>query len=197
MDTVQAVEAAQTQEVFDVLSFIEKTAYPREKVALYTDVDAAHEYVRLVDERAKLELEPEGTKALEITSLTEQIEALGEKIKGSTLVFELQGMPPGMVKGIIEETDGESELPDSVKAEMEIGRDNVLIAKTIQNVTNGHGARDPRVWEPEHVEALRTYINQGEFAKLLRGVSNVNFNAAIFEAASDAGFSGGGSDLGA
>lgn len=180
MDTVTAVENAQSRGNFSVLAFIEQTAYPTSEVTLFQDVKSADEYVKSVNKRFELEKAKEDT-----TELDAQIEALGQKVSDSALIFELRGMPPGVSQRITSpegSTDNDSDA--IVRA-----RDNELIAKTIVRVKNAKGEYDEHLWEAEDVNKLREFLKEGEFGKLVNGVVKVNFNAAIFDEATDAGFS--------
>lgn len=182
MDTT-AIETAQQPGTFDVLSFVEATAYPTETVVLFQNVDAADKYVKLINERLELEgiekKSPADKKAIE--SLTVRIDELGEAIRQSSIVFDLQGMPPGVVQEILKRHETDEDDPNS---------DNELIAKSIKTVRNAAGAVDPRVWTEEDVRKLREHLKEGEFGKLVKGVGAVNFNAMVFDQATDAGFSG-------
>jgi len=184
MDTATAIETAQAPGVFDVLAFVEETAYPTETVVVFQDVKSAQEYVKLVNERFEKDKNKEDT-----TELDAQIAELGEKISKSSLIFELRGMPPGVVDNILNVPEGE----DPALREKE--RDNDLIAKSIVQVRNADGAVDPRVWDSNAVSKLRVFLKEGEFGKLIAGVSSVNFNAMVFDQATDAGFSGRGTDV--
>jgi hypothetical protein len=190
-ETPAAVEAAKAPETFDILSFIEATAYPTETVTVFGAPKEATEYVRLVQERSVLDAIEKKTKedTAKIAELTQQLEPLAEVISKSAMIFTLRGMPPGIVQQIIEVPEGEEE---SVGA---IDRDNDLVAKSIIKVTNAAGVEDTRVWDKDSVAKLRFYLKEGEFGKLATGVGSVNFNAMVFDQATDAGFSGRSSDV--
>lgn len=185
METMDAIAEAQSPEVFDVLSFIEDTAYPTETVVVYTAVKEAEELLKVNRERLDSEANNEKFDPAE---LDERIANLTEIVKGSALVFELRGMPPGIVQDTFQIKD---ETTDEEIRDME----NDLVARTIANVKNAAGKRDPRLWDREGVAKLRRFLKEGEFAKLTAGVTNVNFNAAVFDQATDAGFLGRGADL--
>lgn len=188
MDTTTAVETAQAPSTFDVLSFVEATAYPTDTVVLYADVKSAAEYVRLVNERAKEEATTKnGSFESDYQAERDaEIEKLGEKIKASSIVFDLRGMPPGIVQELIKMPEGETD-----SAESEQARDDKLIAATIIDIKNAEGVSDNRgVYTQEDVAKLRAFLKEGEFGKLVKAVGEVNFNAMVFDQATDAGFSG-------
>lgn len=182
MDTT-AIETAQAPGTFDVLSFVEATAYPTETVVVFQNADAADKYVKLVNERTELDAVEKKTPAQkkEVESLTVRIDELGQTIRDSSIIFDLQGMPPGVVQEILKRHEAEEDDPNS---------DNELIAKSIKVVRNATGAVDPRTWTEDDVRKLRTHLKEGEFGKLVSAVGSVNFNAMVFDQATDAGFSG-------
>lgn len=45
------------------------------------------------------------------------------------------------------------------------------------------------------MKRLKRYLKEGEYGKLVQGVIDVNFNASVFDQATDAGFLGGSSDM--
>lgn len=171
--TTNPVEAAQEQGVFDVLSFVKKTAYPTKEVVVFQDVESADKYLALTEERFELDTKGQPTKEIDA-----QLVEVGDKIRESSIIFHLRGMPPGIVREILDrENVGDQE------------KDDILIAHTIVKVTNHKGDADSSVWDAEKVRVLRDFLKEGEFAKLIRGVGEVNLNAVIFDHATDAGFS--------
>jgi hypothetical protein len=165
-------------ETFDVLSFIQQTHYPESKVVLFQDANSAFRYTKIVDKRVPLDKEGADT-----TDIDKQIDELGDKIRKSSIIVHLKGMPPGIVQEIMGK-----EADDTAK-------DNELIALTITKVTNHEGVEDTRTWDDAAVAQLRKFLKEGEFRKLVQEVAEVNLNAAIFDQATDAGFSSGDSDL--
>lgn len=192
MDTTTAIDTATSPEVFDVLSFIEGSAYPTETVVVFTNAAAAEKYIKLVNERLENDKngDSEGKDDEKAAKLSEEIELVGDQVRKSSLVFELQGMAPGVVQELIKAPEGEVTTP-----ELEMARDNVLIARTIKTVRNADGKVDPRTWHADDVAKLRTFLKEGEFGKLVGAVGSVNFNAAVFDQATDAGFSRGSADV--
>jgi hypothetical protein len=173
-----AVEAALAPDTFDVLAFVENTAYPVEHVTLFTDITAAREYTELSAQRQERE---DAETDAEADEIEDKLAALAAKLKATSLTFELRGFPPGIVDRIMKEHATE---------ENPAGADNELVAKAIISVTNGSGAKDARLWDAEMVARLKDNVAEGEFLKLLGAVANVIFNAAVFKQATDAGFPG-------
>ena len=177
------IDAAQAPGVFDVLSFIEGTAYPTQQVTVFTDAKSATELLERNKERLDAEVKGES-----VTGLDDRIDYLIEQVQASTIVFDLRGMPPGIVEEIYP-------ADDEADKKILMGRENKLIAHTIVRAMNFEGVVDARVWDEAAVAALRKFLKEGEFAKLSQGVAAVNFNAVVFDQATDAGFLSRGSDL--
>lgn len=184
MSTEDVIAQAQAPGAFDVLSFLEGTAYPTESVTVYTDARSATDLLKANQRRLDGDINDSETDE----KLTAQIAELTEKVKKSALTFELRGLPPGLVQELynIGENADEATMLDA---------ENKLIAATIVSVSNIDGVRDARVWDEQAVKAFRRYLKEGEFGKLVKGVVDVNFNAAVFDEATDAGFLGGSSDV--
>ena len=180
MDTV---EEAQKPGTFDVLSFVEGTAYPTDYVTLFRDVAAAKKYADLVAERMKYDGldEATGESKAKAEELTEQIAAAQEELEASAMTFKLRGFAPGIVDEIMT-AHNDPEKPEDNTA------DSHLIAHAIVYVTDVDGNQDNHTWTAEDVLRLKRYLAEGEYVKLLSGVANVIFNAAVFERAADAGF---------
>lgn len=184
MDTQQVIDQAQAPGTFDVLSFIEQTAYPTDKVVVFQDVKSVDALLKANRERLDHDAAPE---SFDPTELDARIAELSEKVQASAIVFELRGMPPGIVQEIYGNGEGtEEEL---------LEREHRLIAATIIAASDHKGNRDERLWQHEDVAKLRRYLKEGEFGKLINGVVKVNFNATVFDEATDAGFLSRGSDL--
>lgn len=176
----EAITNAQAPDTFDILSFVEGSAYPTLDVTVHTDAQAGAELVRLNKERID--------QADPTPELDERVTALIERIKASALTFTLQGMAPGTVRELYSVEDDATD-EEALKAE------NGLIASTIKYVTRADGARDNRVWDADAVAKLRIFLKEAEVGKLVKGMIDVNFNAAVFDDATDAGFLGGSADV--
>lgn len=185
MSTEDVIAQAQAPETFDVLSFLEGTAYPTETVTIYTDARSATALLKANQKRLDMD---QSELTQDYTDINAEIADLTEKVKKSVLSFDLRGLPPGLVKEIY--NVGESAEEDDIRS-----AEDKLIAATIVSVTSADGKRDSRVWDEKAVEAFRRYLKEAEFGKLVQGVVNVNFNAAVFDEATDAGFLGRSTDL--
>lgn len=177
MTETDAVVAAQAPGVFDVLSFVEGTAYPTETVVVYQDAKSATELIMANKERLAMDV----LLVDDYENIDERITKLTEAVKSSALRFNLRGMPPGVARDVYNPTEGMTE-------EENAQQENDLIAKTIVSVQNAQGAVDGSLWDAGKVATLRRFLKEGEFNKLVMGVSSVNFNAAVFDQAVDAGF---------
>lgn len=182
-DTMDAIKGAQAPTTFDVLSFVEGTAYPTDTVEIYTNASAAERLVRLNAER--LDNDKNGVTDL---TIDDKIAECIADVEASKLTFELRGLPPGITQEIFSVED---DTPDE---EVTAKEDN-LIASTIVRVVNASGSVDERLWKGEDVTRIRRFVKQGEFRRLATAVARVNFNAAVFDEATDAGFLGRGANL--
>lgn len=185
MDVETAVTQAQAPGEFDVLNFISGTAYPTETVKVYTDAKSATDLLNANQKRLDMDKSEE---TQDYTDINNQITELTEKIENSALIFELRGMPPGVTQEIYN-------FPEDADNDTVKNAENKLIAATIVSVKSAQGSRDGRIWDGEAVNELRKFLKEGEFGKLVKGVVNVNFNAAVFDQATDAGFLGRSSDV--
>ena len=186
--TTNTIDTAQAQGTFDVLSFIEGTAYPTDEVKVYTDVISADALLKANEKRLKMDEAPEGVKE-EFDKVDAEIAELTNKVQNSALTFSLRGLPPGVVQEIY------GNLAEEADPQLAREAEHKLIASTISGVTNAAGERDPRVWDAESVGKLRHFVKEGEYTRLIEGVVRVNFNASVFDQATDAGFLGGSSDV--
>lgn len=187
MDETTVVEEALKPGVFDVLAYVEQTAYPEKFVTLFRDINAAREYTELIAERQKLEDKQVG-EATEISTddLDARVDESRQKLEDSAMIFKLRGFAPGVVQEMLNQYN---ENDNDNKA------DSYLIARTIINVSNAKGEVDNHTWESDDVLKLKRFIAENEYMKLLAGVADVLFNAAAFDRAVDAGFSSGRSDM--
>lgn len=179
MDDITPVEEAMAPTKFDVLSFIEQTAYPEKMVTIFTDIPAAKEYAEAAKERADLELEV-GVEHAGVIELTDRMEQLARKLSDSSMTFKLRGFAPGVV----------TDIQAKYKDQEDNSSDHELIAHAIVSVHKDDGSVDEHKWSPDEIAKLRRFLAEGEFVKLLVGVADVIFNAAVFEQATDAGFPG-------
>lgn len=164
MDTVlDTAEVQNNPGDIDVLAFLEGVEYPEREVVLFTDSKAADKYVALNREEKIDEAE---------------LDALAAKMRETSLVFSLRGLPPGVVSDVYG-TPGDDEV---------LAKENDLIAATIYHVKNGKGVESPKL-DSAGVAKLRRYLKEGEFSKLVKAVIEVNFDATVFDTAVDAGFS--------
>lgn len=172
-----------TAENFDIFAMLEGTPLPVEEVTIFVDTAAAIEYSKLVAER-----QADEDKGLSLTAdlaqaRDEKIAALQDRLRKSALVFGVRGIAPGIVNEILAPNGETTTDVNELKK-----RDNELIARSIVSVKNHAGATDPRIWDAEQVDKFRTLMNEGEFGRLVAKIAEVNFTAAAFDSAADAGF---------
>jgi hypothetical protein len=195
----EVVENAQSHEVFSLDKLLSETAYPVEKVTVFTDAYSVNELIKLRAEREALELTSKrkrtertvsgetGGATAEVEKLTERIAEFDDKIGDSGLTFTIQGMSPATVdeindKYFVDKTKNYDNSPEERERDME------LIARSILSVENANGVVDPDPITPEKVAILRGRLIGNEYGKLVRAVAQVNLNGALFDQATDATF---------
>lgn len=187
-DLEQTIVGAQAPEIFNVFAFLDETVYPTEDVTLYRDVVSAKKYVELAS-KYKVEedkLKPDDGGAIkptaEMLDWHDEQKKLVEKINASAMTFTLRGLPPYEVEAIVGDDAPKGEYPNF--------QDHTLIARSIVTVKSADGKIDQHTWTDGEVSKLRGLLTGGEFGKLIVGTSSVNFTAAVFNQATDAGFPG-------
>lgn len=199
MDTVNidAVTAAQGEDTFDLLSFVQGTAYPVTEVVVFTDAKSAAEYLKVVEKRQKLEeRQLVSDEKIDTDEFDARIDELSTKLHESALIFKMRGLPPGILEDLNTKhfPEGEDDKsPDFEK--IATARDDELISLTVTEITNAKGIKDTKPFTPESVATLRRFLKAGEFGKIVSAVIEVNFNARLFDRLTDAGFSGGSADV--
>lgn len=191
---MNTVETAISQDVFDVMAFIEGAAYPEEKVTVYTNVAAAVKYKKLADERLERDShgndDAEGSNAKRIEELTAAMAEQANLIRESGITFVLKGISPGRISEMSTEALNEEGKVDNEKF------DTKVIAATVIGIENSKGVRDPRSeFSEDDIRKFRSMLKENEFAKIIDAVVKVNFDAAVFDEAVDAGFPERGTDL--
>lgn len=199
MDTVNidAVTAAQSEDAFDVLSFVQGTAYPTAEVVVFVDAESAAEYLKLVEKRSALEEKQlKSEEPIDTSQFDKQIDILSDKLQASALIFKLRGLPPGILEDLNTKhfPEGEDEKATGWAA-ASAARDDELISMTVTEITNAKGVKDTKPFTPESVNTLRRYLKAGEFGKIVAAVVEVNFTARLFDRLTDAGFSGRSADV--
>jgi hypothetical protein len=160
MDTDKIVT---TPSDFDILSLLDGDEYPETTITLFTDTRSAQALQKIYASKDDSE---EG-----------EVEALRKKLHDTALIVTVQGSEPGKVMDVYAE-DGDDEA-----------HINTLIAMGIKHVETGSGKVDTGAWDGERVAALRRKLQVSELGKLIDAVTEVNFNAGLFDNAVDAGFS--------
>jgi hypothetical protein len=144
----------------DLFDLLDGQEYPERVVTVYTNSKAAADVVALKDGDPKLFAEAK------------------EALTNTSLLFTVRGLEPGIVQDIY---SAEEDAAD-------VNKENVLIAKSIVSVKTGAGANVSTAWDAEAVGKLRRKLPLSEITKLIGQVVEVNFDAALFDNAVDAGF---------
>lgn len=187
-DVATTIENGQKPENFDVFAFLNETVYPTEDVTVHRDVVSARRYVELSAKYKEAEAALPRTDDGQVKPTEEMLdwyderEALVEKINATAMTFTLRGLAPYEVEAIVGDEAPEGDYP--------FYQDHVLIARSIVSVKDAQGNVDSRTWTDADISKLRGLLTAGEFGKLIAGAANVNFTAAVFNQATDAGFPG-------
>ena len=208
------IEAFTKPGVFSLDNFLVDTAYPVEEVTVFTDAYSVNEYLKLADEKAKVEQKIKDANLLNSEAQRNHARTVGgdtgpdlldthdleilvqeldikmaewdEKVSKSGIVFEVRGMPPGIVDTISAKyfTDRKKDYSNTVE---EDERDFELIAKSIIKVTGPDGSATTE-FDVDDVKILKAKLVDGQYMKLVGVVAHVNLNGALFDQATDASF---------
>ena len=202
-----AVETAKSPGVFDLNKFLSDTSYPVQDVTVHGDGYAVNEKLKVMERIIELQeqiksaetiakakqrtlgeevpVDPKLTEAL--AELEVKITEWDAVIDASAITFTLQGMPPEIVEQISAKYFIDPKR-DYTNSEEENNRDYEIMARTVIKITDFQGNVSTSVYAPEDMAALRKRLLEGEYNKLVQGVSRVTLNGALFEIAADASF---------
>lgn len=211
-----AVEAAKSPEVFDLNKFLSDSAYPVQDVTVHNDAYSVNEKLKVMERIAELqdeikqaELAAKKTQRTlgetanaatdpamseELAKLHHQLDEWDAVIAKSAITLHLQGMPPEIVEQISAKHFPEVDKDYSNTPE-EQARDYELIARTVIRITAADGSTSTAPLTGDDIKALRSKLLTGEYDKLVKAVSRVTLNGALFEIAADASFLGRRSDV--
>lgn len=199
IDIDTAIENATTEENFDVLEFIAGSATPEHVVTLYTDADAALKTARLIvaeEERNARDKEDDWSIAdtfdEEQENLSEeQLTELHDRLVASALDFNLKGLAPAALDALEKSLRAKHEYKeDGDNPEYNKALELELVARSIVSVTNkASGKVSKAKWTTAQIEKLFVGLYPSETNKLLNGVVQINYVAAIFDKAVTADFS--------
>lgn len=194
----EALDGAMSEETFDVLEFVKGTATPEHKITLYTDADAALKTARLLlaeeernarkdsDDYSIADAFDEEEEQLSEEELTE----LHDRLVASGLEFELKGLAPAALDALEKSLRAKHEYKeDKPNEEYSKALELELTARSIVSVKKADGKVSTAKWTPEKIEALFVSLYPSESNKLVTGVVQVNYVAAIFDKAVTADFS--------
>lgn len=178
------IDAATAKETFDVLAAAKEIAYPTDEVTVYTDSGSAYSLHRLDDVIAQT------ADAGTVATLEAKRDELREAVKASALTFNLRGIAPGYIQGLL--AQGRATFPDvdGVDFNTERGEwfESAVIAAHIVDVRNAAGAVDEHNWTAEQVQDIKAALPEESFEKLLGAVNNLSFAASYFDLAVSADF---------
>ena len=167
-------------DTFDLNAFIDGSSYPKQVVDVYTNV-AALDKAENLNKQLKNETDLEVGEKLEA-----ELDLVRVDIEKSVLKFTLQGMPFRIAQKIADIFDDEKPATEDQIVE--------LVVKTIVKVEDVNGATTS-VPDAGGLAHLEDRLSPREYAKIVRGVLDVNFSAATYEAGIDAGFPVGSTDV--
>lgn len=161
-------------ETFDAIAVAQGRSYPKDTVHVYMDHEAAH-LLHKGEEDISRTLDKDAVAAWE-----QERKALVERVKGSALIFELQGLSQKAIKAIEDQADAKFGMDDDTAGKND-WRNKAFLAAHIARVTNAAGATDPNQWDAERVEEFEGVAPQEEYGKLFTKMLELTFKAAYFE----------------
>jgi len=210
MSDVNPIEAAKAPGVFDLNSFLAGVAYPEETVTVFTDAYAVNELIRLKSRRNEIELtlkekkksaqrtiagnQPATNDVEELEEINDKIEKLDKVVAESALKIKLRGISPKALEDLTAKHYTDPQVNYSGKPE-EKARDYELIATAIVSIENAEGSVDVTPVGVEKVKQLQGVLLEGEYMRIVYGVSRVAMNGALFDEAVDAPFLSGRTNL--
>lgn len=197
IEVEEAVNAALSEESFDVLEFVKGTNTPEDKVKLYTDADAAQKILKFYEaEQAEQEqdssdwsLDEALPNEVEEQLSEEELTELHERLLDSQLIFEVKGLAPKALEAVekhLQATTGYTDGGDNTEYNKAL--DLKVVADSIKSVTNRKGQVDRSKWTPERVEEFLVELYPSEKGKLFVGVGSINYVGAVFDKAANADF---------
>jgi len=187
-DDIQgAVEQAQAKGTFNLNDVLQGRGYPEDEVTVYTNVPAAYELQAL---NARLEEIAQAAEQDQETynALDSLAQALKQEILDSQLTFHLRGISPGHIKKIMRSVNRMVRKGELEEDEMVDYLDAAYIAPHIIKTVNAKGEVDERLFTVEDVQKIQEFLDDGQLLKINNAVRNLSFTAALFDAATDAGF---------
>ena len=160
---------------FDLFAFVEGQGYPEDSVRVYTDQKSVYEIGKLETEMSN-EKDSDRVDALDVS-----VKALTEKVRDSSLVFNLRGVPTPIVLDVEKKMDAKYGEESDDNRERHIERMSELVALSILDVENHEGAKDTRKWDKETIEKLFETLPNGQGAKLIDAVIELTLRARTFE----------------
>lgn len=194
----EALDGAMSEETFDVLEFVKGTATPEHKVTIYTNADAALKTARLLlAEQERNERKDSDDYSIADTFdeeeeqlSEEELTKLHDDLVASGLEFSLKGLAPAALDALEKSLRAKHEYrEDKPNEEYSKALELELTARSIVSVKKADGKVNASKWTPEKVEALFVNLYPSESNKLVTGVVQVNYVAAIFDKAVTADFS--------
>lgn len=162
---------------FDIFAFVEGQGYPEDTVRVYTDQKSVYEIDKLEAAIAD-ELDQD-----RVDELASEVEALTEKVRESSLVFSLRGIPTPVLLDVEKRLDAKygEQGEGEVNRERHINRMSELVALSILHVENNDGAKDTRQWDKDTMQKLFETLPNGQGAKLIDAAIELTLRARTFE----------------
>ena len=200
----QRVEKLMNPEEMDIFAYIEGQPLASEKVEIGVNVKVAHDLAKAVEKRDAI-LEERRRKAVmgksvddlsladddETTEYDAEIEALQDELSKTALIFELQTVPPKLVRSIVKhyEATAPKDATDEQKEEHDTRMNMDIYRRSIASVRTRDGRTFDKEWEVEDLLALdeRFYSEQG--MKLLMAMHDIVHIGNVFDQALTPDFS--------
>lgn len=198
IDINDSIDNAMSEENFDVLAFVSGAATPEHSVVLYTDADAALKTARsLLVEQERIKQNKSDDYSItdaveeeEDVLSEEELDELHTRLIESAITVELKGLAPAALKALENSLKAKHTYKEgAANEEYNEALEFELTARSIKSVTSPKGVKNTQKWDAEKIEALYANLYPSEQNKLLSGVIQMNYVAAIFDKAVTADFS--------
>lgn len=186
-DIQGAVEQAQAKGNFNLTEVLQGRGYPEDEVTVYMNVSAAYELQAL---NSQLEAIAQAAEQDQETydSLDALAQALKQEILDSAVTFHLRGISPGHIKKIMRSVNRLARKGELEEDEVPDYLDAAYIAPHVIKTVDAQGNVDERLFTVEDILKVQEFLDSGQMQKINDSVRNLSFTAALFDAATDAGF---------
>lgn len=200
-ETVEKVKELLNPDEFDVLDYVEDQPIATDTVKIFVNVKVSRELVKLKEERDTLlesrrkamakpgeNFDLSIVDADEDTEYDKQINDLYKELEKTALIFELQSVPPKLVRSIRQHWDATAKDAEDPEAHEERASADIL-RRAIASVRTGDGKVDKKEWTIERLIELDKRLHAEQSAKLIGALYSIIYTGEVFEQALSADFS--------